>query len=530
MWLHGGPSATCGSNAVATTRHSAHGDRAVRLLTRRPNATVAAAWACGLVTQQLITRTCRQRIRHPKHLQRGLFFRVARSALGGGGRGSRFRWQVPSPGPRLTQLLRRLQRLLPLLALIAVGSFTLLHGHRPERLQELALSRFLDFVESPTIAIRKAVVGSTQCMLLLEDGQRFSTHWPAAARPVAEELYSALRRAKVTIIAERTSTSPQFIFSGLIMMVYLFMVFTMLRRMTGGGGKSWGDSRSKVLKREKAEGSASVVSRFADIAGIDSAKLEVQEVVEMLKGPSKYSKLGARVPRGLLLVGPPGTGKTLLARACAVEAGLPFFSAAATEFVEMYVGRGAARVRQLFDRARKMAPCMIFIDEVDALRARDAGMLRSGGNQEAEQTLNQLLACMDGLTGRSENSAKPVVVVGATNRPQVLDEALLRPGRFDRVVRVELPDARGREQILGVHIRLKRVPLAADVSGGVFLQGFSERCDGLAGAALEALVNEAAIRAARRSASEVAAQDFLDALDNYRGSRAPRAGNFPWVV
>jgi len=173
---------------------------------------------------------------------------------------------------------------------------------------------------------------------------------------------------------------------------------------------------------------------------------------------------------------------------------------------------------------------MIFIDEVDALSARDAGMLRSGGNQEAEQTLNQLLACMDGLTGRSENSAKPVVVVGATNRPQVLDEALLRPGRFDRVVRVELPDARGREQILGVHIRLKRVPLAADVSGGVFLKGFSERCDGLAGAALEALVNEAAIRAARRSASEVAAQDFLDALDNYRGSRAPRAGNFPWVV
>jgi len=535
-----GPSVTCGSNAAVTTRPrpSAHSDPATGLtptaagrrpLAGRSNAIVATAWACGLATQRLIARAHRQRIRHPKHLQGGLLFSTARSASRGGG-GGRFRWQVPRPGRGLQQFLRRLQRLLPLLALVAVVGFSMLHGHRPERLQELALSSFLDFVEHPTIGIRKAVVGSTQCMLLLQDGQRFSTHWPLAARPVAEELWAALRKAKVTIVAERTSTSPQFVFSGLIMMVYLFMVFSMLRRMTGGGGKSWGDSRGKVLKKEQAEGSASVVSRFADIAGIDGAKLEVQEVVEMLKGPSKYAKLGARVPRGLLLVGPPGTGKTLLARACAAEAGLPFISAAATEFVEMYVGRGAARVRQLFDRARKMAPCMIFIDEVDALTARDSGMIRSGSNQEAEQTLNQLLACMDGLTGRSENSAKPVVVVGATNRPEVLDEALLRPGRFDRVVRVELPDASGRAQILGVHMRLKRVPLAADASGGLFLQDFSERCDGLAGAALEALVNEAAIRAARRSAVEVAARDFEGALENYRGSRAPRARNFPWVA
>ncbi|CAE8586375.1 unnamed protein product, partial [Polarella glacialis] len=249
--------------------------------------------------------------------------------------------------------------------------------------------------------------------------------------------------------------------------------------------------------------------------------------VDMLKSSSRFAALGATVPRGVLLAGPPGSGKTLLARACAAEAGVPFLNVAATEFVEMYVGRGAARVRQLFERARKLAPSIVFIDEIDALRARaNDNMRMGGGNQEAENTLNQLLTCMDGLVTRE--AGKPVIVIGATNRPEVLDEALLRPGRFDRVVKVGLPDAGGRARILGIHMRLKQVPVAPDVDE-IFLLALAEKCNGLSGASLEALVNEAAIRAARREAATVSGADFVQALIDFTKSReGTRPSPFPW--
>lgn len=238
-----------------------------------------------------------------------------------------------------------------------------------------------------------------------------------------------------------------------------------------------------------------IAARFADVAGVDAAKEQVQEVVEILRDPSAFAAFGARVPRGVLLIGPPGCGKTFLARACAADAGVPFFGVAATEFVELFVGAGAARVRQLFDRARRAAPSILFIDEIDAIScARGTSSHMAGAAQEAEQTLNQLLVSMDGLDARE--SRDPILVVAACNRPEMLDEALLRPGRFDRVVRVDPPDADGRLQILLTHIRLNRVPLASDVDTTA-LGLLAKRCEGLGGAALEAIVNEAAIRAAR---------------------------------
>ena len=240
--------------------------------------------------------------------------------------------------------------------------------------------------------------------------------------------------------------------------------------------------------------------RFSDVAGCDEAKQDVQEVVDFLKDPTKYSRLGGHIPRGVLLVGPPGTGKTLLAKAIAGEAGVPFFSISGSDFVEMFVGVGAARVRDMFENAKKNAPCIIFIDEIDAVgRQRGAAM---GGNDEREQTLNQMLVQMDGFeTGTN------VIVIAATNRPDVLDQALLRPGRFDRQVVVPLPDIRGREQILNVH--MKKVPVATDVQTDVIARG----TPGFSGADLANLVNEAALFAARRNGRVVSMADFELAKD-----------------
>lgn len=274
--------------------------------------------------------------------------------------------------------------------------------------------------------------------------------------------------------------------------------FFMMRQMQQGGGKgamSFGKSRAKLLNEDQTK------VTFADVAGCDEAKEEVSELVEFLRDPTKFQKLGGKIPRGVLMVGPPGTGKTLLAKAIAGEAKVPFFSISGSDFVEMFVGVGASRVRDMFEQAKKSAPCIIFIDEIDAVgRHRGAGL--GGGHDEREQTLNQLLVEMDGFEG-----GEGVIVVAATNRPDVLDPALLRPGRFDRQVVVGLPDVKGREQILKVHMR--KVPLDEDVQPLVVARG----TPGFSGADLANLVNEAALFAARESAKEVRMDHFDRARD-----------------
>src|SRR5947209_7162906 len=281
----------------------------------------------------------------------------------------------------------------------------------------------------------------------------------------------------------------------LLLIVGLWTFF--LRRMGGAEGGVMSFARSKA----KSYADDEVKVRFTDVAGVDEAEEELKEIVEFLKNPRKYTSIGGRIPKGVLLVGPPGTGKTLLARAVAGEAKVPFFSLSGSEFVEMFVGVGAARVRDLFSQAEAKAPCIVFIDELDAI-----GKVRiqtpMGSHEEREQTLNQLLAEMDGFDGR-----KGIIIIGATNRPEVLDPALLRPGRFDRQVLVDKPDVRGREDILRIHI--KNVKIADDVD----LKVIAARTAGFAGADLANLVNEAALLAARKDKTSVGARDFDEAID-----------------
>jgi cell division protease FtsH len=282
-------------------------------------------------------------------------------------------------------------------------------------------------------------------------------------------------------------------------MLLLIGVWVYFMRQMQGGGKGGAFSFGKSKARMMDENNNTVT--FADVAGCDEAKEEVKEVVDFLKDPQRFQKLGGRIPRGLLLVGPPGTGKTLLAKSIAGEAKVPFFSISGSDFVEMFVGVGAARVRDMFENAKKNAPCIIFIDEIDAVgRQRGAGV--GGGNDEREQTLNQMLVEMDGF-----ETNLGVIVVAATNRPDILDAALLRPGRFDRQVYVTLPDIRGREQILNVHMR--KVPIAQDVNASIIARG----TPGMSGADLANLCNEAALMAARRNARTVEMQDFEKAKD-----------------
>jgi len=273
----------------------------------------------------------------------------------------------------------------------------------------------------------------------------------------------------------------------------------------GGGGGFGGGGQGGPMDFGKSKSKFQEVPEtgvlFEDVAGVDGAKLELQEVVDFLKNPDKYTKLGAKIPSGCLLVGPPGTGKTLIAKAVAGEAGVPFFSCAASEFVELFVGVGASRVRDLFEKAKAKAPCIVFIDEIDAVgRQRGAGM--GGGNDEREQTINQLLTEMDGFEGNTG-----VIVLAATNRPDVLDQALLRPGRFDRQVTVDPPDVQGRIKILAVHSRGKT--LGSDVD----FEKVARRTPGFSGADLENLMNEAAIMAARRDLKEISKEEIADALE-----------------
>jgi cell division protease FtsH len=329
-----------------------------------------------------------------------------------------------------------------------------------------------------------------------QDGSRFVTYAPNYIWLVDDLLKSGV---KIEAKAPEEQSLLTNIFISWFPMLLLIGVWVFFMRQMQGGGRggafSFGKSRARMLDE-----STNVIT-FADVAGCDEAKAEVSELVEFLRDPSKFQKLGGRIPRGVLMVGSPGTGKTLLAKAIAGEAKVPFFSISGSDFVEMFVGVGAARVRDMFEQAKKSAPCIVFIDEIDAVgRQRGAGV--GGGNDEREQTLNQLLVEMDGFEGTAG-----VIVIAATNRPDVLDPALLRPGRFDRQVVVPLPDIRGREQILMVHMR--KVPIAPDVRADVIARG----TPGMSGADLANLVNESALFAARGNKRLVDMEDFERAKD-----------------
>lgn len=315
-----------------------------------------------------------------------------------------------------------------------------------------------------------------------------------------QDLFKLLKEKKVVIKIKPKEDTPWYmtlLVSWFPMLLLIGVWIFFMRQMQGGGGRamSFGRSRAKMLTGQN------IKVKFDDVAGVDEAKEELTEIIDFLKDPQKFTRLGGRPPKGVLLVGPPGTGKTLLAKAIAGEAGCPFFSISGSDFVEMFVGVGASRVRDLFVQAKKNAPCIIFIDEIDAVgRHRGAGL--GGGHDEREQTLNQLLVEMDGF-----ETSEGVIVIAATNRPDVLDPALLRPGRFDRQITVPVPDLRGREQILKVHV--KKIPLAKEVDLSVIAKG----TPGFSGADLENLVNEAALLAARADKNAVGMDEFEKAKD-----------------
>ncbi len=358
--------------------------------------------------------------------------------------------------------------------------------------KELNFSEFLARVEQGEVAeveLRgSAITGK------LKDGTPFQTY--AAEDP---ELVPSLRKQGVVISAKPVEQTPwwSLVLNWLPMLLFIGVWVFFMRQMQGGGAKalSFGKARARLLTEKQNR------VTFADVAGVDEAKEELQEIIEFLKDPQKFQKLGGRIPKGVLLMGPPGTGKTLLARAIAGEANVPFFSISGSDFVEMFVGVGASRVRDLFEQGKKHAPCIIFMDEIDAVgRHRGAGL--GGGHDEREQTLNQLLVEMDGF-----ESNEGVILIAATNRPDVLDPALLRPGRFDRQVIVARPDIRGREEILKVHV--KKIPLAPDVDLAILARG----TPGFSGADLANLVNEAALLAAREDKKFVERKDFESAKD-----------------
>ncbi len=362
----------------------------------------------------------------------------------------------------------------------------------PPLQDSLAYSEFIDKVKNKQID--RVEISGQQIKVRASDGQTLETFNPGDPRLI-DELLNADVQIRTVPPQQETFLMKIFIsWFPMLLMILVFIIY--MRRMQGMGGNTFGKSKAKMLEEDK------LTVKFADVAGCEEAKEEVSELVDFLKDPQKFQKLGGQIPRGILMVGPPGTGKTLIARAIAGEAGVKFFTISGSDFVEMFVGVGASRVRDMFVQAKEHSPCIIFIDEIDAVGRQRGGAGMGGGNDEREQTLNQLLVEMDGFTGN-----EGVIIIAATNRADVLDKALLRPGRFDRQVNVGLPDVRGREQILNVHI--KKVPAAADVS----LHDIARGTPGFSGADLANVINEAALLAARGNKNQVSMNDLEKAKD-----------------
>jgi len=378
--------------------------------------------------------------------------------------------------------------------ILLIALFQLFQGGN-SRVPEVSYSEFLQSIEQQSV--QSVEITGQDIEFKNSNGDVMK-----AVKPVFHpELYDILRESGVNFkeVKEEQSIFTSLLFSMLpfllIIGIWIFFMRQMQGKGGGGGAMGFGKSRARLLTEKQGR------VTFEDVAGIEEAKEELEEIVDFLKDPQKFQRLGGKIPKGALLVGPPGTGKTLLARAIAGEANVPFFTISGSDFVEMFVGVGASRVRDMFEQAKKNAPCIIFIDEIDAVgRHRGAGL--GGGNDEREQTLNQLLVEMDGFEAN-----EGIIIIAATNRPDVLDPALLRPGRFDRQVVVPNPDIDGREKILSVHI--KKVPLAPDVELNTIARG----TPGFSGADLMNLVNEAALLAARRGKKIVAMQEFEDAKD-----------------
>ena len=382
------------------------------------------------------------------------------------------------------------------IALLVIGMAVAMGGNPDaSHANRAKLSEIYALVDSGQVT--EATLGDDQIIVKTTDNRTLVSE--LRALDMSTQDYLREHSVPFTVDADSgRNTFASLLFSILPILLIVGFVFFMMRQMQGGGGRgamSFGKSRARLLTEKHGR------VTFDDVAGVDEAKEELQEIVEFLQDPSKFQRLGGKIPKGALLVGPPGTGKTLLARAVAGEAGVPFFTISGSDFVEMFVGVGASRVRDMFEQAKRSAPCIIFIDEIDAVgRSRGAGL--GGGNDEREQTLNQLLVEMDGFEAN-----EGIILIAATNRPDVLDPALLRPGRFDRQVTVGNPDILGREKILRVHMR--NVPLAKDVDAKVIARG----TPGFSGADLANLVNEAALLAARRGKRVVAMQEFEDAKD-----------------
>ncbi len=382
--------------------------------------------------------------------------------------------------------------LLIIVPLIISIFFNLFH-QKPAPEKEISYTEFLDMVDAESVS--EVVIQGQALSVSAAYGRRFKVFTPQNS-----DLIAILKQKGISIQAKPPAEPNWYmslLFSWFPMILLIGVWIFFMRKMQAGGGNplSFGKSRARL----RADTSAKVT--FDDVAGIDEVKEDLGEIIDFLKNPTKYTRLGGRIPKGVLLLGPPGTGKTLLARAIAGEAVVPFFHISGSDFVEMFVGVGASRVRDLFVQGKKNAPCIIFIDEIDAVgRHRGAGL--GGGHDEREQTLNQLLVEMDGF-----ESNEGVILLAATNRPDVLDPALLRPGRFDRQVVISLPDIRGREEILKVH--MQKTPIAADVDVDILAKG----TPGFSGADLENLVNEAALLAAKRNKEKVEMEDFEEAKD-----------------